>query len=145
MSICRYFHRRYCIVKIDFSATFMCHHVNSVDTYLCIISGAMNADNCPAQPMIPIYIILLGCISLWGNIIGQLFNCFSLYCCPGPPGEEVRRWNVCGLVICLIHIAWFILGKGVFLNEYFQFRYIRIIFLNIIYNGIHLSFNLDYC
>ena len=79
--------------------------------YLCIFKGAVYKNDCPAERMIPIYLIVGGAFSIVKNLstLGQR--------CKNRDDEDADEQNVKpnpfdGILSCFL-FAWFIAGKFV--------------------------------
>ncbi|XP_074479861.1 transmembrane protein 272-like isoform X2 [Sebastes fasciatus] len=66
-----------------------------------VIIGAMYQHDCPRQPYIPIYLLVMGIVSLVLNVLSILPCCANF-------GNQSKAW---GCLVSLFFFCWFIAGN----------------------------------
>ncbi|GMT19674.1 hypothetical protein PFISCL1PPCAC_10971, partial [Pristionchus fissidentatus] len=87
----------------------VCLAISNIFSILIIVLGALNVDNCPVQPMIPIYLIVSGALAIVSSALRYYVNWKTMQARPDKY-EQPTLISVFVGISGLFGIVWLILG-----------------------------------
>ncbi|KAF8374446.1 hypothetical protein PRIPAC_80875 [Pristionchus pacificus] len=97
-----------CIATL--AVTIGCVAVCNVFSILLIVLGALNVDNCPEQPMIPVYLIVCGAVSIVASIFRLICDLFMTNLGREKAKDEPIVIRIINGVYTLFGFSWLICG-----------------------------------